>query len=426
MSGHGLDARSGPRGALRRPADLARETPRRFTSDRGGEPEPPGGSGDWSGEPDFGRPTGGWPEGFAAGPTDRAALLVLLSLASLTPRRLMDLSRTLPTATACLQAVRGGRGCSERDRSLALALEGADIARRVQEAGCRFVAQGDAEYPEGLSDLFDPPAGLFVRGRPLHELGRRVSIVGARNCSAGGQEVAGALARGLAGAAVCVVSGGARGIDAAAHRGALAAGGRTVAVLGCGIDVAYPRENSGLLASIVESGAVVSEYPPGTPAEPFRFPARNRIIAALAEGVVVVEGAAGSGSLITAEHALDIGREVFAVPGSPLSELAVAPLELIREGAGVIRGPTDLLGDLHIVASPTGLRDHGPSVVVRPAGLSDRQGSVWEALSDPAPPDRLSARTGLTLPEVLSALGALEMRGLVSQAGGRFQRRLLL
>src|SRR5205809_6482365 len=156
-------------------------------------------------------------------------------------------------------------------------------------------------------------------------------MVGARSCSSIGKEVATAFGRGLAGAGVCVVSGGARGIDAASHRGALRAGGRTIAVLGCGIDLLYPGQNRALLREVLGSGALVSEYPPGTPAEPFRFPARNRIVAALCRAVVVVEGARGSGSMITADHALDVGREVFAVPGAVSSPLAAVPLELIRD-----------------------------------------------------------------------------------------------
>src|SRR5207245_870798 len=170
--------------------------------------------------------------------------------------------------------------------------------------------------------LFDPPAALFVRGHPLSGLTPRISIVGARNCTASGRDTATALGQALAGAGVCVVSGGARGIDAAAHRGALAGGGRSICVLGCGIDLAYPRQHRGLFEDLARTGAVVSEYPPRTKAEPFRFPARNRIVAGLSQGVVVVEGAAGSGSMITADHALDLGREVFAVPGTISRALA--------------------------------------------------------------------------------------------------------
>jgi DNA processing protein len=358
--------------------------------------------------------------------------MVLLSLASVTPRRLLELAVDRPTATACLEAVRAGEAGSQNDCKLARSLRPEAILRQMEDAGCRLVTTGDTDYPPSLLDLFDPPAGLFVRGRPL-AAGRRVAMVGARNCSPAGADMARSLARTLARADVCVVSGGARGIDAAAHRGALAADGRTVAVLGCGVDVAYPRDHAELFAAIARTGTLVTEYPPGTRAEPFRFPARNRIVAGLSEAVLVVEGAAGSGSKITAEHALDTGRDVFAVPGAPWNELAEAPLELIRDGAGVIRGPADLIADLHLAvpmgleesftpndpASGEGARDSAP------LGLGPREAAVWRALAEPGPADRVASNSGLPLPEALAGLAALEVRGLALQAGGRYQRRML-
>jgi DNA processing protein len=297
----------------------------------------------------------------------------------------------------------------------------------MEAVDARLVAVGDPEYPPELLDLFDPPAGLFVRGRPLEELVPRVAMVGARNCSPVGREVAGALASGLARAGVCLVSGGARGIDAAAHQGALRAEGRTISVLGCGIDIVYPGENRDLLQDVVAAGAVVSEYPPGTPAEPFRFPARNRIVAALSRAVVVVEGATGSGSRITAEHALDLGREVFAVPGSVASPLAAIPLDLIRDGATLVRGPDDLLSDLGLSPLPSNRmleEDLDPGGVVGDRSLQQAERMVWAALTAPSAPDALARAAGLSLPEVVSALVGLEIRGQVRQVGGRYERRL--
>jgi DNA processing protein len=294
------------------------------------------------------------------------------------------------------------------------------VARRVLECGARLVAVGDDEYPRALLDLFDPPAGLFVVGEPLSRGEPKVAIVGARNCSATGEDVASSLGRGLALAGASVVSGGARGIDAAAHRGALEVGGSTVAVLGSGIDVAYPRQNRGLLAEVTASGTLVSEYPPGTPAEPFRFPARNRIVAGLARAVVVVEGAPGSGSMITADHALETGRDVFAVPGPVTSPLAAVPLGLIREGATLIRDSEDLLADLG-VATPKDEEGDGPAV---PHGLSEVERMVWDSLASPSPVDLVANRAGLPVSEVVPALVGLELLGLVRQAGGRYERRL--
>jgi DNA processing protein len=361
-----------------------------------------------------------WPHGFADSTDDRAALLVLLGLASLTARRLLELSAVHPTARACLAAVRSGAAGSDADRARAADVLVGGETERLEAAGARLVAVGDPEYPPALLDLFDPPAALFVRGHPLSGLTPRVSIGGARNGSASGRDTATALGQALAGAGVCVVSGGARGIDAAAHRGALAGGGRSICVLGCGIDLAYPRQHRGLFEELALSGAVVSEYPPGTKAEPFRFPARNRIVAGLSQGVVVVEGAAGSGSMITADHALDLGREVFAVPGPVWSALAQVPLELIRDGATLIRGPDDLLQDLGVApaAAPGGARGR-----VMPA-LSDPARLAWGALDAPATADHVAVATGIALPGAMAALLELELRGLVRQVGGRYERRV--
>jgi DNA processing protein len=395
---------------LRRPSDLRKEgTPHRA---RARMPDQPALS---------------WPERFVDSEGDRSALIVLLHLASLTPRRLLDLAQERRAAASCLDAVAHGAGASDSDQTLAGAIRPDEVKSLLQELGARFVAVGDPEYPPELLDLFDPPAGLFVRGRPLGALVPRVAMVGARNCSPSGREVATALARALAHAGVCVVSGGARGIDAAAHRGALRAEGQTISVMGCGIDILYPGQNRALLQEIAASGAVVSEYPPGTPAEPFRFPARNRIVAALSRAVVVVEGATGSGSMITADHALDVGRDVFAVPGAVSSPLAAVPLALIRDGATLVRGSRDLLGDLGLpVAVPEGLRA-GEAEGLRgsgPRSLSASERAVWEALTAAMAPDSVAGKAGMPLPEVMSALVGLELRGKVRQIGGRYERRL--
>ena len=243
-----------------------------------------------------------------------------------------------------------------------------------------------------------------------------MAIVGARNCTAYGAEVAAAIGRGLAAAGVTVVSGGARGIDAAAHRGALDTG-RTVAVLGSGIDVAYPAGNRALLARVAEAGTVVSEYAPGVPAEPFRFPARNRIVAAMARATVVVEGAEGSGSKITVDHAHDCGREVLAVPGPVTSPLSGFPHELIRTGGPLVRDAADVLAEL-------GLGEGGAAVAAPelPPGLARVLGAL---AGPPEAPEAVAARSGVSMSEVLTALLDLEIRGLVWRSGGRFERTLL-
>jgi DNA processing protein len=366
-----------------------------------------------------------WPQGFISGLEDREALTVLLGLASLTPRRLLQLAGRRGPARSCLRAVRAGRAGSEADQALARELDGAGLLAKVTAAGARLVAATDHEYPSRLLDLFDPPAGLFVRGDGLDRLEPRVAIVGARNCSGPGAEIASMLGGALARAGVCVVSGGALGIDAAAHRGAIEAGGATLAVMGCGIDRTYPRQNRRLLGRVADCGALVSEYPPGVTAMPFRFPARNRIIAALSRAVVVVEGATGSGSMITADHALDIGREVLAVPGPITGPLSAVPHALIREGATLIRGPEDLLTDLGLEPMAAAPNGSGDTPALWTAGMDAAERKVWDALTVSSPPDRLASLTGLSVPEVVSALVGLEMRRLVMQTGGRYERRPL-
>jgi DNA processing protein len=365
-----------------------------------------------------------YPPGFAATEPDRRALIVLLHLASLTPARLGLLALSHPTATACLRAVRHGVLGSPADRDRARSLDAGEAAARVRACGARLVAVGDPDYPPELLDLHDPPAGLFVQGRDLCELAPRVAIVGARNCSPTGREVSKAIARDLAQAGVCVVSGGARGIDGSAHMGAMAGGGPTVAVLGCGIDTVYPKQHQRLLEQISREFALVSEYPPGTPAEPFRFPARNRIVAALSRAVVVVEGALGSGSMITAGHALEIGREVFAVPGAVTSALSAVPLGLIREGARMIRDAADLMEDLSWLPSPRQDADSARGEGSSPPGLSSDEEAVWRVLGAALTLDQVAALTGMPLPAVLSTLSRLELRGAVWEVGGRFERRL--
>ena len=229
------------------------------------------------------------------------------------------------------------------------------LPERLEES-CRrldvaVVTMKDKRYPIVLREIFDPPLVLYCRGTLLPDV-RRISIVGARKFSGYGEAAALEFAEHLAAAGVTVVSGAARGIDTRAHRGALRSG-RTVAVLGCGVDVAYPSENRRLLAEICTSGgAVLSEYAPGTQPLPMFFPARNRIISGLAEGVLVVEAARRSGSLITAEMARSEGREVYAIRGSIYSPQSGGCHNLIRAGARLVESPREILEEMHLVEPP--------------------------------------------------------------------------
>ena len=224
----------------------------------------------------------GFPEGYADGTGARSALLVLSALRGIKPYQLHELAWATGTAEESLAAIRAGEVGSDADRAWALELDAGEIGRAARSLSARFVTPSDDEYlPAFLELLHDPPVALFVSGRPLTQLPERVAVVGARNCSPLGNEVAMSIGAGLGGAGVCVVSGAARGIDAASHRGALDAGGSSLAVLGSGHDLPYPKGSAELIARIAANGAVVSEYAPGVVAEPFRFPARNRLVAAL-------------------------------------------------------------------------------------------------------------------------------------------------
>jgi DNA processing protein len=275
------------------------------------------------------------------------------------------------------------------------------------------VSRGRDGYPARLAELHDPPSRLFLRGaRPDLLHARAVAIVGARSCSSYGAQVARTLARELAAAGIVVVSGLARGIDGEAHRGALEAEGATVAVLGCGIDRDYPAAHASLARRIAESGLIVSEYPPGTEPAPWRFPARNRVIAALALATVVVEARKRSGALITADFALELGRDVFAVPGEVTSSLSAGTNHLLRQGAAPLLSADDVFLALGVECRTEAV----------PPSLSSRAASVLALLGDGAQGvDDLVARSGRSSSEVSAALVELELAGVTAHADGVYR-----
>jgi DNA processing protein len=272
----------------------------------------------------------------------------------------------------------------------------------------RVVRRRDDGYPALLAQIPDPPSRLWVRGdAPLGLLDRpAVAIVGARACSGYGRSVARLLAAEAAAAGAVVVSGMARGIDGEAHRGALAAGGSTVAVLGCGVDRDYPAAHTELARSIVDTGGlVVSEYEPGVEPAPWRFPARNRIIAGLTRATVVVEARERSGALITADFALEDGREVLAVPGEITSSLSAGTNALLRVGATPATGVADLLEVLGLDAPPPARpTTDDPAAEVVLAAVEAGAGT----------PDELGRATGLAAGELAAALTLLELAGAVA------------
>lgn len=293
-------------------------------------------------------------------------------------------------------------------------------AAALLDKGIMAVALGEQIYPQLLAQIYDPPPALFLTGGALSHLQefmgrRRIAIVGARSASGYGIDAATRLAAGLSREGVCIVSGLALGIDSAAHRGAVTEDGGSIAVLGCGVDVIYPRNNSLLYSRMLKSGLIVSEYPPGTEPRPWRFPARNRIIAGLSEATVVVEARKKSGALITADFSLEQGREVGAVPGSIFSELSEGPHGLIRSGAQLVSSPEDLFECLGIAES-AGRKASKPA----PAGLTPDERLVHSALEARFQYlDALSAQAGLTPAEAALALVSLEIKGLARHDPGR-------
>ena len=276
------------------------------------------------------------------------------------------------------------------------------------------LARSDARFPERLKAIFDPPPALYLRGSGDPALlGRRaVAVVGARSCSPYGAQVARMLGRELTAAGLLVVSGLARGIDGEAHRGALEAGSPTVGVLGCGIDRDYPAVNATLSRRMEEEGLVVSEYEAGVEPAPWRFPARNRIIAGLCEAVVVVEARERSGALITADFALEEGREVFAVPGEITSALSAGSNALLKLGAAPLTGSGDVLDALGIDRA-TAQADPDVSETAQRVLALVRDGA--------AAADDLTVRALLDAGSVSVALTELELAGLVAAADGVYR-----
>ena len=304
----------------------------------------------------------------------------------------------------------------DREEVLAVwrSLDPAAALADARDRGMTVVTIRDPAYPPLLQAIPGAPAVLFVRGaleeRPA------VAIVGSRRATAYGRAAAGRLAFDLASAGVTVVSGLARGIDGAAHRAALEGGGRTIAVLGSGADVIYPPEHRGLAEAVAACGAVVSEFAPGTPPLPSNFPRRNRIISGLCSAVVLVEGVQDSGSLVTADYALEQGREVFAVPGSIFSDHSRAPHGLLREGARMAETADDILRELGFPLPAGGHHDEGSadasgtSAEARVLGLLD---------AGPRTLDDLTGASGLSAAEVATAVTVLEIRGLIQMLPGQ-------
>lgn len=307
-----------------------------------------------------------------------------------------------------------------------------DLAReeeRLEKAGATFITSRDEGYPRLLKEIHDPPIGLYRKGAYLFDQ-PCIAVVGSRRTTLYGQSVARKLGADLARLGFCVVSGLARGIDTAAHEGALSVGGRTAAVLGCGIDIVYPPENLDLYRRITESGAVVSEFPFGRKADKQSFPMRNRVVAGICEATVVVESDVQGGAMITARFAGEQGRLIYAVPGRIDQPSSAGCHQLIRDGATLFTGVDDILNELNYL---DGLRPKAITAEGEPGLLEQlmprldaterqlvaafRGGAILGV-------DALTAATGLSSPEVSAALMGLELKRLVSKrADGTFEAR---
>lgn len=307
-------------------------------------------------------------------------------------------------------------GMEEKQAERLIAARKCDVQPQYEklcERGIGFVSLEHESYPEKLRRIPDPPYALYVRGKLPPAQMRSVAIVGARMCSEYGRTIALRLGRKLAEQGICIVSGMARGIDAAGHRGAVEADGVTCAVLGCGVDICYPKSNEKLYGDILSRGCILSEVPPGTQPLPALFPQRNRIISGLCDMVVVVEARERSGSLITADQALEQGRDVYAVPGRVTDSLSEGCNELIRNGAGIIISAEMLLEELGIsyLKKEKNSKKNG----IR---LAKKENIVYSGLDlRPKNTETIRSETGLPVTEIMEILVSLQLKGLVTEEG---------
>jgi DNA processing protein len=288
-------------------------------------------------------------------------------------------------------------------------------AKLIEEKGITAISFESPSYPEMLRQIEDAPLVLYMDGTLVQQDRYAISVVGSRKLTHYGASVAERIAGDLAAMGFTIVSGMARGVDSLAHQAALRAGGRTIAVLGSGVDVPYPPENKTLMENITGSGCVISEFSPGTPPDKDNFPRRNRIISGLSLGVVIVEATAESGALITARYAMEQGREVFAVPGSITSAHSAGPNELIRKGATLVRHANDIVEELAPVLKGFLRSDQKVSI-----SITEDEKSLCTLLSgEPKQIDDISRESGLPTSKVLGVLLGLEMKGAVKQITGK-------
>lgn len=292
-----------------------------------------------------------------------------------------------------------------------------ELLENMESRGIAYFSREHERFPALLKEISDPPMGIFCMGTLPSDNTHKVAVIGSRKCSEYGLLAARLLAKPLAQAGIVIVSGMARGVDSMAHRGALQGGGKTIAVLGCGVDICYPAENKSLRDEILNSGCIVSEYSPGTSPTPSYFPARNRIISGLSRGVIVAEAGKKSGTLITVDQAMEQGREVFAVPGNISSKLSEGTNQLIRDGAIPVSDYTDILYTLGI--STDNDSDSAPSQKNSNVIIATDEKQVYDSLNfEPVSIDMLMEITNLDLGRVHFICAQLEIKGLARKLPG--------
>lgn len=359
----------------------------------------------------------------------REALVALNMIDHVGPVRLRQLLQHFPDPVAILTASRDalnrvpGIGTDTADAIAGWenAVDLGSELKRIRDYGCHVLVPEDELYPELLRHIYDPPIVLYVKGQLTSRDKNAVAIVGSRRTTTYGLEAARRLAYQLATLGVTVVSGGARGIDTAAHQGALRAKGRTVAVLGNGINIVFPAENGELFERIAEQGAILTQFPFNRRADKQSFPIRNRIVAGMTLGTAVVEANLASGALITANMAIDNGRQVFAVPGRIDSPQSRGCHELIKKGAKLCEGPEDILSEFEYLFPPTNRPPARSDSATLPAfELSEHEKSVFAAVGhEEQAVDDIIHRSGLPASSVAVALLSLEMKRLLRQLPGR-------
>jgi len=312
----------------------------------------------------------------------------------------------------------------ETDTHRAAALQWAEKqVETLEKSDWSLLVYGGDGYPPSLAALNDPPPYLFVRGQIPDQ--PMIAVVGSRKCTSYGITATEQIAADLAAHGVCVVSGFARGIDTAAHKAALGAGGTTVAVWGCGPDVVYPRENKALVAEVARHGAIVTEFAFGAPPEARNFPVRNRVIAGLSYGVLVAQAQSRSGALLTAQHALDQGKDVYAIPGEIGRAHSAGTNELLKSGAKLVTSADDILSDLGVKTIPSRSASRRQQSVPMPP-LTPVEARLWEGLGgSPCHLDRLAVSLKMSAAECAAVLVTLQLKGVVKQeAGNMFSRNV--